>query len=229
MSTVLFTGSRTIGPALSPSVPIVCPSVDVANSANLRWPARLCAPIVRETFWPWASAPGPPDGPLGTGKTSILSLPMLLTNRGSMYGPVRYIPPMPLSNVSCARGVSMLTASGLTTLRAQNMSLSQLTACTALGSLTTGRQVPVPAPVRKSPPLSHRYVEKYQDMYPRFVVPGMTSPYVSALPSPSGSRPVNAVAMFARSVQLLGSGRCSLARQSARTKIANVCAEKGTA
>src|SRR5690349_10163087 len=153
---------------------------------------------------------------------------MLLTNRGSMYGPVRYIPPMPFSNVSCARGVSMLTASGLTTLRVQNMSLSQVTACTAFGSLIAGFQTPGVVLERKSPPLSHRYVEKYQDMYPRLVVPGMTSPYVSALPSPSGSRSVNAVAMLARSVQLLGSGMCSLARQSARTKMAKVWAENGT-
>src|SRR4051794_13806685 len=65
-------------------------------------------------------------------------------------------------------------------------------------------------------------------MYPRLVVPGMTSPYVSGLPSPSGSRWVNAVAMLARSAHVRGTGNLSLARQSARTKMANDWAENGT-
>ena len=67
---------------------------------------------------------------------------MLFTNRGSMYGPVRYIPPMPFSNVSWARGVSMLIASGLTAFRVQNRSLSQDTDCAQRASLTAGRQRP---------------------------------------------------------------------------------------
>ena len=31
----------------------------------------------------------PPPGPAGSGNTSSFALPMLPTNRGSMYGPVR--------------------------------------------------------------------------------------------------------------------------------------------
>ena len=57
----------------------------------------------------------------------------------------------------------------------------------------------------------------------------MTRPYVSGRPSPSGSFFVNATAMRARSSHVRGGGRCSLARQSARTNTANVCAENGTA
>ena len=59
-----------------------------------------------------------------------------------MYGPVRYSPPMPFSNVSCARGVSMLIASGLTALSWQKICLSQDTESTHLASFTAGSQRP---------------------------------------------------------------------------------------
>ena len=89
-STLVFTGSRTIRPPPSPSIAIVWPATDVANSAKASCPARLGEPIVRYTFSPSPSALGPAaPGAAGSGKTSSRALPMLLTNRGSMYGPVR--------------------------------------------------------------------------------------------------------------------------------------------
>src|SRR5207302_857864 len=84
---------------------------------------------------------------------------------------------------------------------------------TPAGLLTLAVNLPLPASPKYSPPACQKNVDQYHETYPRVVAPGTASPYVSALPSPSGSPVVNAFATVATSCQVFGGCRLGGAGQ----------------
>src|SRR6266536_2199663 len=168
-------------------------------------------------------------GPAGGATTVYLPLTGELSMVAKAYGPVKYIPVTPVWNALLVSVVVSLSALGCTTFCVQNRSLNQVVACTPAALFTEAENLPPPVSLKYSPPACQKNVDQYQEMYPRVVEPGTASPYVSALPLPSGSPVVNALAMAATSSQLFGGWRLSLVSQSLRMNNRLAWAEKGTA
>src|SRR5690348_14053789 len=155
-------------------------------------------------------------GPCGGATTVYLPLTAAASIVANAYGPVKYIPVTPVWNSLLVSVVVSLSALGWTTFEVQNRSLSQVVACTPASLFTEAENLP-PLSLKYSPPACQKNVDQYHETYPRVVEPGTASPYVSALPSPSGSCVVNALATLTTSSHVLGACRFSLASQSDRT------------
>src|SRR2546423_402121 len=171
----------------------------------------------------------PLSGPAGGATTVYLPLTAVASIVANAYGPVKYIPVTPVWNALFVSVVVSLSALGWTTFWPQNRFLNHVVACTPAGLLTLAVNLPPPAPLKYSPPACQKNVDQYHETYPRVVAPGTASPYVSALPSPSGSPVVTAFATVATSSQVFGAGRLSLASQSDRMNSRLAWAENGTA
>src|SRR5690349_8839467 len=132
------------------------------------------------------------SGPAGGATTVYFPLTAVASMVANAYGPVKYIPVTPVWKALLVSVVVSLSALGWTTFWPQNRSLNQVVARTPAGLLTLAVNLPLPASPKYSPPACQKKVDQYQETYPRVVAPGTASPYVSALPSPSGSPVVNA-------------------------------------